>query len=262
METLMPSPIGHALAGVAVAWSAEQLPGSAGLKRPFPLAVTLSCVALAVLPDADLIYLPIHRTVTHSIGTTMLVTILAIIVTGKVTRFSTLRRDPERRDPSRGTTRTGHGEAFTGPREAFTDRMETLPGRRETLPGRMETLTGQGKPLAAHGEALQAAHVAWGLVLIWAAAHASHLLLDWLGADPSWPFGIQALWPFSHGWFISGWNLFPVTERRHVFSAVSIAINLKAAAWEIAIIGPIVLALGLWRRRGTGLAPTEPERAT
>jgi membrane-bound metal-dependent hydrolase YbcI (DUF457 family) len=234
METLMPSPIGHALAGVAVAWSAEQLPGSAGLKRPFPLAVTLSCVALAVLPDADLIYLPIHRTVTHSIGATMLVTILAIIVTGKVTRFSTLRRDPERRDTSRGTTRIGHGEAFTG----------------------------RGKALTAHKEALPAAHVAWGLVLIWAAAHASHLLLDWLGADPSWPFGIQALWPFSHGWFISGWNLFPVTERRHVFSAVSIAINLKAAAWEIAIIGPIVLALGLWRRRRTAFAPTEPERAT
>jgi membrane-bound metal-dependent hydrolase YbcI (DUF457 family) len=244
----MPSPIGHALAGVAVAWSAEQLPGSAGLKRPFPLAVTLSCVALAVLPDADLIYLPIHRTVTHSIGATMLVTILAIIVTGKVTRLSTLRRDPERRDPSRGTTRTGHGEAFTG-------RMETLPGRRETL-------TGRGKALTTHGDALPAAHVAWGLVLIWAAAHASHLLLDWLGADPSWPFGIQALWPFSHRWFISGWNLFPVTERRHVFSAVSIAINLKAAAWEIAIIGPIVLALGLWRRRRTAFAPTEPERAT
>jgi inner membrane protein len=179
MESLMPSPIGHALAGVAVAWSAEQLPGSAGLRRPLPLVATLSCVALAVLPDADLIYLPIHRTVTHSIGATILVTILAIAVTGKVTR-----------------------------------------------------------------------HVAWGLVLMCAAAHVSHLLLDWLGADPSWPFGIQALWPFSHSWFISGWNLFPSTERRHVFSAASIAVNLKAAAWEIAIMGPIVLALGLWRRRG------------
>jgi inner membrane protein len=176
----MPSPIGHALAGVAVALSAEQLPGSAGLKRPFPLGVTLTCVALAVLPDADLLYLPIHRTVTHSIGATILVTILAIAVTRKVTR-----------------------------------------------------------------------HVAWGLVLMCAAAHGSHLLMDWLGADPSIPFGIQALWPFSHRWFISGWDLFPITERRHIFSAASIAINLRAAGWEIAIMGPIVLALGLWRRRGT-----------
>jgi membrane-bound metal-dependent hydrolase YbcI (DUF457 family) len=57
-----------------------------------PPGVTLSCVALAVLPDADLLYMPIHRTATHSIGATILVTILAIAVTGKVTRFSTLRR--------------------------------------------------------------------------------------------------------------------------------------------------------------------------
>jgi hypothetical protein len=84
----MPSPISPALAGVAVVRSAEQLPGSAGLKRPFSLGVTLSCVALAVLPDADLIYIPIQRTATHSIGATILVTILAIAVTGKVTRLS------------------------------------------------------------------------------------------------------------------------------------------------------------------------------
>jgi membrane-bound metal-dependent hydrolase YbcI (DUF457 family) len=217
----MPSPIGHALAGVAVAWSAEQLPGPAGLKRPFPLGVTLSCVTLAVLPDADLLYMPIHRTMTHSIGATILVTIVAIAVTGKVTRLSTLRRCQDRRGSARGTTRAG---------------------QEETPPAR--------------------AYVLWGLVLMCAAAHASHLLLDWLGADPSWPFGIQVLWPFSHRWFISGWNLFPYTERRHMFSAGSMAINLKAAAWEIAVMGPIVLALGLWRRRGTGLAPAGPAGVT
>src|SRR5579864_1175791 len=215
----MPSPIGHALAGVAVAWSAEQLPGSAGLTRPFPPGVTLSCVAIAVLPDADLLYVPIHRTVTHSIGATILVTIVAIAVTGKVTRLSTLRRR------ARGRPEPGRGPILAG-------REPTTPSAR--------------------------ADIAWGLVLMCAAAHASHLLLDWLGADPSLPFGIQALWPFSHRWFISGWNLFPPTERRHVFSAASIALNLKAAAWEIAIMGPMVLALGLRRRRGTGLAPTGP----
>jgi membrane-bound metal-dependent hydrolase YbcI (DUF457 family) len=210
----MPSPIGHALAGVAVAWSAEQLPGSAGLKRPFPPGVVLACVALAVLPDADLVYMPMHRTVTHSIGATLLVTILAIAVTGKVTRLSTLRR-------AQGSPGSGRGTI---------------------LPGRETTATPPAR-----------ADIVWGLVLMCAAAHASHLLLDWLGADPSWPFGIQALWPFSHRWFISGWNLFPATERRHLFSGASIAINLEAAAWEIAIIGPIVLALGLrrggWRSR-------------
>lgn len=181
----MPSPIGHALAGVAVAWAAEQLPGSAGLKRPFSLAVTLSSVALAVVPDADLIYTPIHRTVTHSVSATISVTILAIAVTGKVTRLSTLRR--------------------------------------------------------AQGS------VAWGVVLMCAAAHASHILLDWLGADPSLPSGIQALWPFSYRWFISGWELFPGVERRQMLSAASIVTNLNAVAWEVALMGPIVLALG-WLR--------------
>jgi membrane-bound metal-dependent hydrolase YbcI (DUF457 family) len=215
----MPSPIGHALAGVAVAWSAEQLPGSAGLKRPFPPGVVFACVALAVLPDADLVYMPIHRTVTHSVGATILVTILAIAVTGKVTRLSTLRRAQGSPDPGRGAI---------------------PPGRKTTPAAR--------------------ADIVWGLVLMCAAAHASHLLLDWLGADPSWPFGIQALWPFSHRWFISGWNLFPATERRHLFSGASIATNLKAAAWEIAIMGPIVLALGL--RRGGGRSRLNAARAS
>jgi membrane-bound metal-dependent hydrolase YbcI (DUF457 family) len=164
-------------------------------------------VAIAVLPDADLLYVPIHRTVTHSIGATILVTILAIAVTGKVTRLSTFQRTQGRLAPARG------------------------PG------------------LSGRGSAHPAAHVAWGLVLMCAAAHGSHLLMDWLGADPSVPFGIQALWPFSHRWFMSGLDLFPPTERRHVFSTASIAINLKAAGWEVAIMGPIVVALGLRRRR-------------
>jgi membrane-bound metal-dependent hydrolase YbcI (DUF457 family) len=81
----MPTPIGHALAGLAVAWSAEppneaQSPGRA-LARP----LTLVCMALAVLPDLDLLYPPMHRAATHSIGATILVTIIAAGVTGWVT---------------------------------------------------------------------------------------------------------------------------------------------------------------------------------
>ncbi len=40
------------------------------------------CVLCAALPDADLIYPPIHRAFTHSVGSTLLVTIIATLVTG------------------------------------------------------------------------------------------------------------------------------------------------------------------------------------
>ena len=109
----MPSPIGHAIAGVAVSWAAQAM--APGLRRPeltlgdgrtaprpdlevgptyvpyVPTyvrrhALTLTCVALAVLPDADLLYMPIHRRMTHSVGAVLLVFIVATAVTGWVTR--------------------------------------------------------------------------------------------------------------------------------------------------------------------------------
>jgi len=82
----MPTPIGHALAGLAVAWAAEpsrEAQQPLGRARARPL--TLVCIALAVLPDIDLLYPPMHRTATHSIGAVILVTIIAAGVTGWVT---------------------------------------------------------------------------------------------------------------------------------------------------------------------------------
>ena len=179
----MPSPIGHALAGVAVAWSAERL----RIAGPVSLRFTGLCAALAAAPDLDLIVQPMHRTATHSVGAVALVMIVAIAVTGWVRR--------------RQVGRVG-----------------------------------------------QVGQVGWGLAVVCTAAYASHLLLDWLGSDPSWPAGIQALWPFSLRWFISGWNVFPYIERREMLSSTSIIINTKAIAGEIAIMAPIVAVLA-WIRR-------------
>ena len=39
--------------------------------------------------------------------------------------------------------------------------------------------------------------VRWRWVVLVGAAHASHFLLDWLGAGPLPPAGLQLLWPFS-----------------------------------------------------------------
>jgi membrane-bound metal-dependent hydrolase YbcI (DUF457 family) len=81
----MPTPIGHALAGLAVAWSAEPPTEARSLGRALARPLTVLCVALAVLPDLDLLYPPMHRTATHSIGAIILVTIIAAGVTGWVT---------------------------------------------------------------------------------------------------------------------------------------------------------------------------------
>jgi membrane-bound metal-dependent hydrolase YbcI (DUF457 family) len=100
----MPSPVGHALGGIAIAWAADLFSGRrpwgttqaarrearrASLYRRAGGAVTLLCAALAMAPDADLV-LTTHRTVTHSIGAVAVIMIVVAVVTGWVTR----RRNP------------------------------------------------------------------------------------------------------------------------------------------------------------------------
>ncbi len=90
----MPSPVGHALAGVAAAWTADLMPGRRVWRTADPRAsfvrraggtLTLACAALGALPDLDLA-LSRHRAVTHSIGAVILVSIIASVVTGWVNR--------------------------------------------------------------------------------------------------------------------------------------------------------------------------------
>jgi inner membrane protein len=186
----MPSPLGHALAGATIALLADRTGREPVARTPddrqaFDLSTrVMACVLFAALPDADLLYQPIHRAFTHSVGSVVLLTIIVTAVTGRVTG---LRR-------------------------------------------------GLGFGLLCGG--------AWG----------SHLVLDWLGADPNPPHGIKALWPFSDQWFISGWDLFRGTERRRIFTMDSMIYNARAAAQEIALLGPALLAAVWWRRRA-GRAP-------
>lgn len=183
----MPSPIGHTLAALAIRWTATP---AARAPAPPPHAqifgpLTLACVAVAVLPDLDLLFYRWHRTVTHSLGATLLVMIIAALVTGKVT------------------------------------------GR-----------------------------IGWRVVFVVGAAHASHVLLDWLGVDRLPPHGLQALWPFSHDWYISDWNVFLPTERRNVWSLASMLTNLRAAASELAMLGPVAVVAWLAMRRRRSPART------
>ena len=85
------------------------------------------------------------------------------------------------------------------------------------------------------------------VALMCAGAYATHLVLDWLAADSLPPFGLQAFWPFSHAWVISGWDLFRQTERRHFLSPATIWVNLLSVVQEVAILGPVAVAVWLIR---------------
>ena len=183
----MPSPIGHALAGVAVALAADLIPGD----RKVPGSGTwhqrraLVCAGLGAAPDLDLLVAGTHRTATHSLFAVLIVGVAAAALAANA-----------------------------------------------------------GRPIAR-------------VTLVCAAAYGSHLLLDWLGVDNYPPRGIMALWPISHAWYISDLDVFRQTARLHLFARPVILTNVKAIAQEIAILGPIVIALGLIRVKA--LARLAPE---
>jgi membrane-bound metal-dependent hydrolase YbcI (DUF457 family) len=180
----MASPIGHALAGIAVAWGADLVPGNRAWRLAPPSAswyaragngLTFACAVLAAAPDLDLFFGRFHRTMTHSFISVAVVAAVAGLVAARA----------------------------------------RLPVKR--------------------------------IVIMCAAAWATHLLIDWLSADQSAPRGIQLLWPFDGRWFISGWDIFVGSERHQLFSAATMKRNVEAIAQEVAILMPIVVVLWLIR---------------
>jgi membrane-bound metal-dependent hydrolase YbcI (DUF457 family) len=82
----MPSPIGHALAGLAAAWAADLVPGnrawrtaptSASWFRRAGDGLTVACLGLGVAADIDHVVVATHRTVTHSISAVAVVGLVA-----------------------------------------------------------------------------------------------------------------------------------------------------------------------------------------
>ena len=92
------------------------------------------------------------------------------------------------------------------------------------------------------------ARAAWQFALVLAAAHGTHLLLDWLSTDHYPPEGIQLFWPFSDRFYISGLDLFPPVERR-LLRPEALGINARAAVWEVLIMGPVALVAWFIRSR-------------
>ena len=90
----MPSPIGHALAGVAAAWAVDLVPGNRAWRTAPRLAswyaraggdLTLICALVAVAPDLDLLFWG-HRTVTHSISAVLFVALFAGAIAANASR--------------------------------------------------------------------------------------------------------------------------------------------------------------------------------
>jgi hypothetical protein len=96
---------------------------------------------------------------------------------------------------------------------------------------------------ASRTRATPAGHVR-RVAIICASAWASHIGVDWISADLSNPQGLQILWPFADTWFISGWDVFPGTERRRLLSEASLRLNALALVTELVLMVPILL--GLW----------------
>jgi membrane-bound metal-dependent hydrolase YbcI (DUF457 family) len=172
----MPSPLGHALAGVTAGWAiAGPAPTSPGAARRYLWRTAALFATLGMLPDLDLLVDGHHRTLTHGLGSAVVVGVIVAIVAR------------------------------------------------------------QGR-----------------LGLASAAAYASHILLDWLGSDTSPPIGVMALWPFSRDYHQSDLHLFYSVSRRYWMPGF-VAHNLRAVAWELAILVPLIAAA--WLRQTVGRRP-------
>jgi membrane-bound metal-dependent hydrolase YbcI (DUF457 family) len=114
---------------------------------------------------------------------------------------------------------------------------------------------------AVTGQVSQLREVRWRVACICAAAYATHLLLDWLAADQFPPFGIQALWPFSRRFFISGVDIFDQTERLHLLRPATLDQNARAIAKELILLAPIAAALFWIRVKTLPRLPSELARS-
>ena len=96
----MPSPVGHALAGLVVSWTADVVTPRSGAEArrlsgtPAPRSwyeragggLTLACAVLAAVPDVDLVSPPLHRAYTHSLGATLVVLVAAALFAWRTRR--------------------------------------------------------------------------------------------------------------------------------------------------------------------------------
>lgn len=95
--------------------------------------------------------------------------------------------------------------------------------------------------------------------LVLGLSYLSHVLLDLLSKDTAPPYGLELLWPFSERFVISPVLVFDDIWRGTLSKLFGLH-NWIAVAKEIAIVGPPVALLLLWRW-WLGLRRAAPHRA-
>jgi membrane-bound metal-dependent hydrolase YbcI (DUF457 family) len=92
MRSEMPSPIGHALGGVAVAWMSDLVPGNRAWRyrtgnwlARIGGPSTIACAMLAAAPDLDVL-VGQHRSVTHSLTSAVVVAVIVAMVAARIRR--------------------------------------------------------------------------------------------------------------------------------------------------------------------------------
>jgi LexA-binding, inner membrane-associated putative hydrolase len=88
----------------------------------------------------------------------------------------------------------------------------------------------------------------WAVALAAAAAYSTHLLFDWMGHDTSPPIGILALWPVSDQFYQSSLHVFDAISRRYWLAGFW-SHNLRAVAWELLVLVPVVALVARFRTR-------------
>ena len=79
------------------------------------------------------------------------------------------------------------------------------------------------------------------------AAWLSHVLLDYLNRDTNPPIGIMALWPFSSAYYKVPWPVFLDIGR--TLDWTTVFKDGLAAAWEAAVLTPVLLVAWRFRSR-------------
>jgi inner membrane protein len=89
---------------------------------------------------------------------------------------------------------------------------------------------------------------AWRWGLMGFAVYFSHVVLDAMGQDTSYPYGVPLWWPLSPKYVMADWAFF-LDIRRVPFGWPVIRHNLVAIALELAVLGPPALFVTWWRLR-------------
>jgi membrane-bound metal-dependent hydrolase YbcI (DUF457 family) len=89
-----------------------------------------------------------------------------------------------------------------------------------------------------------------GAAALLTAAYATHIPLDWLSKDTSLPSGLTALWPFTSRYYKSGLDVFGEISRRYWLPEEFIVANVRAACWEMVLMGPcLLIAWVYWSKK-------------